>query len=52
MADERRWRAMTMMVIRLPNEDPLEATTAYEKPGERHDTDEERTGTDDAKKNM
>ena len=37
-----------MMMNRLPTEDPLEATTAYEKPGEKHDTDDERAGTEDA----
>ena len=33
-------------MIRLPTEGPKKATTAYEKPGERHDTDYERAGTE------
>ena len=47
MKDER-WRDLTM--IRVFTEGMMVATSAYEKPGERHDTDEERAGTDDAKK--
>ena len=32
---------------RLPTQEQTLATTAYEKPGERHDTDDERAGDDE-----
>ena len=42
MADEKKTTAH-----RLSIQKQTLATTAYEKPGERHDTDDERAGDDE-----